>query len=79
MKQDEDIVNERTIIYVNRNLSSIGTTIGSSSSPVNTGLRVVSNFKNINWKSGIWTNGIFENGIWEGGIWYNGLFEGTWS
>ena len=76
LKQDEDSVNERTIIYVNRNLSSIGSAV---TAPVNTGLRVVSIFKNLNWKSGIWTNGIFENGLWEGGIWYNGIFEATWS
>ena len=76
LKQDEDSVNERTIIYVNRNLSAIGSAVIS---PVNTGLRVVSRFKNLNWKSGIWTNGIFENGLWEGGIWYNGIFEATWS
>ena len=76
LKQDEDSVNERTIIYVNRNLSAIGL---AATSPVNTGLRIVSRFKNLNWKSGIWTNGIFENGLWEGGIWYNGIFEATWS
>ena len=76
LKQDEDSVNETTIIYVNRNLSAIGSAV---TSPVNTGLRVVSRFKNLNWKSGIWTNGIFENGLWEGGIWYNGIFEATWS
>ena len=76
LKQDEDSVNETTIIYVNRNLSAIGSAV---TSPVNTGLRIVSRFKNLNWKSGIWTNGIFENGLWEGGIWYNGIFEATWS
>jgi uncharacterized protein (TIGR02145 family) len=43
-----------------------------------TGLRVVSKFKNVNWKSGIWTNGIYDNGVFEGGIWYNGIFNGTW-
>ena len=43
-----------------------------------TGLRVVSKFKNANWKSGIWTNGIYDNGVFEGGIWYNGIFNGTW-
>ena len=42
------------------------------------GLRVVSKFKNVNWKSGIWTNGIYDNGIFEGGIWYNGIFNGDW-
>ena len=44
-----------------------------------TGLRVISNFKNLNWKSGIWTNGIYEAGFWEGGIWYNGVFKGIWA
>ena len=43
-----------------------------------TGLRVVSKFKNANWKSGIWTNGIYDNGVFEGGVWYNGIFNGTW-
>ena len=28
-----------------------------------TGLRVVSNFTNANWKTGIWSNGIFESGL----------------
>jgi subtilisin-like proprotein convertase family protein len=42
------------------------------------GLRVVSKFKNVNWKSGIWTNGIYDSGIFEGGIWYNGIFNGDW-
>jgi hypothetical protein len=50
----------------------------STTSNVDTGLRLVSRFKNINWKSGIWTNGLFDNGLWEGGIWYNGVFKGTW-
>jgi hypothetical protein len=45
---------------------------------IDTTLRIVSRFKNCNWKSGIWTNGIYENGLWEGGIWYNGIFEATW-
>ncbi len=43
-----------------------------------TGLRVVSNFKNGNWKSGIWTNGIYDSGTFEGGIWYNGIFRADW-
>ena len=43
-----------------------------------TGLRVVSKFKNANWKSGIWTNGIYDNGVFEGGVWYNGIFNATW-
>ena len=72
----EDSVNKTTTIYVATGLSSIGTSV---SSPTNTGLRVVSKFKNLNWKSGIWTNGLFEDGLWEGGIWYNGVFDATWS
>jgi subtilisin-like proprotein convertase family protein len=43
-----------------------------------TGLRIVSNFTNANWKTGIWTNGIFESGLFETGIWYDGIFKGTW-
>ena len=43
-----------------------------------TGLRVVSNFTNANWKTGIWSNGIFESGLFETGIWYDGIFKGTW-
>ena len=39
-----------------------------------TNMRVVSRFRNIDWRSGIWTNGIFETGLWKGGIWYNGIF-----
>jgi len=45
---------------------------------IDTTLRIVSRFRNCNWKSGIWTNGIYEKGLWEGGIWYNGVFEATW-
>jgi subtilisin-like proprotein convertase family protein len=43
-----------------------------------TGLRVVSRFINVNWKTGIWTNGIYESGLFENGIWYDGIFKGTW-
>jgi hypothetical protein len=50
----------------------------SHSNGVDTGLRVVSKFKNANWKSGIWTNGIYDNGVFEGGIWYNGIFKANW-
>ena len=72
--QTEDTINKRTIIYVDVNLNGPNVTPAT-----NTGLRVVSKFKNLNWKSGIWTNGIYETGLWEGGIWYNGVFSGTWS
>ena len=43
-----------------------------------TGLRVISYFKNTRWKSGIWENGIFEDSVWESGIWYDGIFKGEW-
>jgi subtilisin-like proprotein convertase family protein len=43
-----------------------------------TGLRVVSRFRNANWKSGIWTNGIYDSGKFEGGIWMDGIFKGVW-
>lgn len=70
----EDSVNKWTTVYVATDL------LGSSASyPLNTDLRVVSNFRGSNWKSGIWTNGIFDDGLWEGGIWYQGKFNGTWS
>ncbi len=65
-----------TIIYVNYNLATLGSSV---SVPTETNLRVVSKFRNLNWKSGIWTNGLFETGLWEGGIWYNGVFDATWS
>jgi hypothetical protein len=42
------------------------------------GVRVVSRFKDSNWKTGIWTNGIMEGGSFETGIWYNGIMNGKW-
>jgi hypothetical protein len=70
----EDNVNKFTNVYVDKTISS------SVNPPVDLGLRIVSRFRNCNWKSGIWTNGIYESGQWEGGIWYNGVFEnnGVW-
>lgn len=70
-----DDLSSVTKIYLDGDFS----TVGASSSNVDTGLRLVSNVKNLNWKSGIWTNGIFDSGLWESGIWYNGNFSGTWS
>jgi len=65
-----------TKVYVASNITS---DVGAPLLPgFDTTLKVVSKFRNCNWKSGIWTNGIFENGLWEGGIWYNGVFEATW-
>jgi len=77
----EDPDNKLTTLYLNYDLSILGidTTL-SLPLPVSTetGLRVVSYFKDSNWKSGIWTNGIFEGGQFDSGIWYNGVFNGTW-
>ena len=57
----------------------IGSQIGSPiENGFDTGLRVVSYFKNSRWKSGIWENGIFEDAVWESGIWYDGIFNGEW-
>lgn len=69
----EDISNNITKIYVDK---QIDYDVNLNS---NTGLKIVSRFRNCNWKSGIWTNGIYENGKWEGGIWYNGIFSATWT
>lgn len=57
----------------------IGADLGNRTPAIDTGLRVVSRFRNANWKSGIWSNGYFEDGIFEAGMWYNGIFNGTWS
>lgn len=48
---------------------------------VETKMRIVSRFRNADWRSGIWTNGIFETGYWQGGIWYDGTFgeKAKWS
>jgi hypothetical protein len=77
----EDTDSEKTYLYLNYNLSTlgVGATISSLTySNCETGLRVVSHFKDSNWESGIWTNGIFEGGQFDSGIWYNGIFNGTW-
>jgi hypothetical protein len=70
----QDTLNQSTTVYVATNL--VGTSVSSS---VDTGLRVVSKFSNLNWKGGIWTNGIYDSGLWEGGLWYNGVFNATWT
>jgi hypothetical protein len=72
----QDNTNKRTTVYVNYNL---GTLVSSVTSPVDTGLRVVSKFNSLNWKAGIWTNGIYDSGLWESGVWYNGVFNGIWT
>lgn len=68
----EDLTNNTTKIYVDRPIPYNVSTYSD------TDLRLVSRFRNCNWKSGIWTNGLYEKGLWEGGIWYNGVFSGTW-
>lgn len=68
----EDISNNTTKIYVDKPIPYDVLPIS------NTDLKLVSRFRNCNWKSGIWTNGLYENGLWEGGIWYNGVFNATW-
>ena len=68
----EDSLNKWTKVYVNKQISL------NYPPALDLRLRVVSRFRNCNWKSGIWTNGIYEDGIWEGGIWYNGVFEAVW-
>ncbi len=67
----EDTVNKYTTIEITH---SYPLTTGYS----DTGLRLVSRFRNSNWKSGIWTNGLYDSGLWEGGIWYNGIFGANW-
>ena len=72
---------KQTKLFLNFNLSTLGvnSTIATQSySNVETGLRVVSYFKDAYWKSGLWTNGIFDGGQFDSGIWYNGVFDGTW-
>jgi len=70
----DDIESNRTKIYVDKDISLLVNSV----SDTNTGLKIVSNFRNCNWKSGIWNNGIYENGLWKGGIWYDGIFNATW-
>jgi hypothetical protein len=78
----EDDINKQTKVFLNYNLSSLGVdpSIATASyNNVETGLRVVSHFKDSYWKSGLWTNGIFDGGQFDTGIWYNGVFlSGFW-
>lgn len=78
---DFDLDNEWTILTIDYNFNSLSFTSpynATASNDIDTGLRSVSKFKYINWKSGIWGNGIFEGGTFEGGIWYDGVFAGNW-
>ena len=70
---NEDNDNKWTKVYVDRTMTY------NLNAPVDLGLRLVSRFRFVNWKSGIWTNGILDSGLWEGGLWYNGVFgDATW-
>jgi len=70
---DTDLLNSYTNIYINFNLDN-SIIYDINTTPVETKMRIVSKFRNVNWMSGIWTNGIFETGKWNGGMWYNGIF-----
>ena len=78
----EDSTVSQTTLSLNYDLSKLGVTSSVASatySNYETGLRVVSYFKDSNWQSGIWTNGIFDGGQFDSGIWYNGVFiQGQW-
>jgi hypothetical protein len=82
-----DLTNKQTGLHLNYNLSSLGVqppfdtrtySIGAEYDNRDLGLRVVSYFKDVTWKSGLWRNGIFEGREFESGIWYNGIFDGIW-
>jgi hypothetical protein len=84
----EDSENGQTGIFLNYNLSQLGVQEPYASTTysitefftpnVDLGLRVVSYFKDVTWKSGLWTNGIFDGKQFDSGIWYNGIFDGNW-
>ena len=67
----------QTYLTLGYNLSTLGVPTAAGNftfSNVETGLRVVSLFKDVTWNGGIWTNGIFDGGAFDSGIWYNGVF-----
>ena len=75
---DTTFYNNTTILTINANLPILlGGSVNISN--IDTGLRMVSYFKNSNWNKGVWYNGIFENGSFNGGMWYNGVFNGIWN
>ena len=82
-KIEEDVINSRTGLFLNFNLSNLNPPIDNDTGTqswidVETNLRVVSHFDESIWKSGYWTNGYFQSGNFESGIWNNGVFEGIW-
>jgi hypothetical protein len=76
-----DTVNKTTIIYFDSDSQFDYNDSQFNNNSVETKMRIVSRFRNTDWRSGIWTNGIFETGYWQGGIWYDGTFgeKAKWS
>lgn len=76
-----DYTKNWTYLTLNYNFSAFGLTgyySATASQNIDTGLRVVSKFTEIDWYSGVWGDGIF-SGNFYGGIWYDGVFErGQW-
>ena len=72
---DRDLHTDVELVQESSGMMVTGAT---SASNTDTGLRVVANFRDSNWKSGVWTTGIFESGFFEGGIWYGGRFGANW-
>ena len=80
---DPDIDNKTTKIYFDSDstIDYDDDFYNNNRSGVETKMRIVSRFRNADWRSGIWTNGVFETGYWQGGIWYDGTFgeNAKWS
>lgn len=76
-----DLTKNWTTITLDYNFASLSFSApynATQSYNVNTGMRLVSKFKDIDWNSGIWYNGVFEGGNFYSGIWYDGVFSGKW-
>jgi len=79
--EDPDLDNKTTKIYFDSDSQFDYDDSQFNNIEVETKMRIVSRFRNTDWRSGIWTNGIFETGYWQGGIWYDGTFgeKAKWS
>ena len=79
--EDPDLDNKTTKIYFDSDSQFDYDDSLYNNIKVETKMRIVSRFRNTDWRSGIWTNGIFETGYWQGGIWYDGTFgeKAKWS
>ena len=83
--ENPDTDNKTTIIYFDSGISDStyydDDNYSQTLDGVETKMRVISRFRNADWRSGIWTNGIFDTGYWQGGIWYDGTFgeKAKWS